>query len=96
MQLSYSDLRGWTAIPKPLFRRRNKSKCLGWAEKYQHFTVDDESKFEIHGSNRTVYVRRWTGQRIILQCVKLTVKHGEEHLHLGVFCSVWSRTPALN
>uniref|UniRef100_A0A0E9WIF3 Transposase Tc1-like domain-containing protein n=1 Tax=Anguilla anguilla TaxID=7936 RepID=A0A0E9WIF3_ANGAN len=83
-RLSCSGLRGRVAVSKPLLRRGNRAKCLGWAKKYQHFTVDDwkkvlftdESKFEIYGSNRRVYVRRRTGERMIPQCIKLTVKHG--------------------
>lgn len=37
----------------------------------------DESKSEIYGCNRREYVRRWSGDRMILQFIKPTVKHGE-------------------
>ena len=36
----------------------------------------DESKFEIHGNNRRIYVRRRPGERLSSQCIKPTVKHG--------------------
>jgi hypothetical protein len=36
----------------------------------------DESKFEIFGSNRRVFVRRRVGERMIFACVVPTVKHG--------------------
>lgn len=47
-------------------RRGNKAKDLGWIEKYQHFTVDDEC----------ANVRRQTGERRIQQGIKPIVKHG--------------------
>jgi hypothetical protein len=36
----------------------------------------DESKFEMFGSNRRVFVRRRVGERMISACVVHTVKHG--------------------
>ena len=36
----------------------------------------DESKFEIFGSNRRVFVRCRVGKRMISPCVVHTVKHG--------------------
>ena len=36
----------------------------------------DESKFEIFGSNRCVFVRCRVGERIISACVVPTMKHG--------------------
>ena len=36
----------------------------------------DESKFEIFGSNRRVFVRRRVGERMISACVVPTVKYG--------------------
>ena len=46
-----------------------------------------ESKFEIFGSNRRVFVRRGVGERMISACVFPTVKHrgGGE----GVMVWVW-------
>ena len=36
----------------------------------------DESKFEIFGSTRHVFVRHRVGERMISACVVLTMKHG--------------------
>lgn len=36
----------------------------------------DESKFELFGSKRTVYVRRLRSEKMLPQCVVPTVKHG--------------------
>ena len=36
----------------------------------------DESKFEIFGSSRRVFVRRQVGERMVPQCMTPTVKHG--------------------
>ena len=36
----------------------------------------DELKFELHGNNRRVYVRRRPAERLSNQCLKSTVKHG--------------------
>ena len=36
----------------------------------------DESKFELFASNRRLYVRRRTGERLIDDCISPTVKHG--------------------
>lgn len=50
----------------------------GWLEKVL-FT--DESKWEIYGIDRKVYIRTRTGERMIPQRFKPTVKHGVGHLH---------------
>ena len=42
----------------------------------------DESKFEIHGNNRRIYVRRRPGERLSSQCIKPTVKHGGGNIHV--------------
>ena len=38
----------------------------------------DESKFEVFGSNRRVFVRRRVGEWMISACVVPNVKHGGE------------------
>uniref|UniRef100_A0A4W5R901 Coagulation factor IXa n=1 Tax=Hucho hucho TaxID=62062 RepID=A0A4W5R901_9TELE len=51
----------------------DKKKRLAWAKKHEQWTLDrwksvlwsDESKFEIFGSNRYVFVRRSVGERMI-------------------------------
>ena len=58
---------------------------LAWAKKHKQWTLDrwkivllsDESKFEISGSNRRVFVRRRVyGVRMISACVFPIMKHG--------------------
>ena len=52
-------------------------KRLAWAKKHEQRTLDrwkyvlssDESKFEIFGSNRHVFVRGKVGERMIYACV---------------------------
>uniref|UniRef100_A0AAZ3S2Q7 Transposase Tc1-like domain-containing protein n=1 Tax=Oncorhynchus tshawytscha TaxID=74940 RepID=A0AAZ3S2Q7_ONCTS len=62
----------------------NKKKRLACAKKHEQWTLarwksdlwSDESKFEIFGSNRHVFVGRRVGEQIISACVVPTVKHG--------------------
>ena len=62
----------------------HKKKRLPWAKKHKQWILDrwksvlwsDESKFEIFGSNRRVFVRHRVGERMISTCVFPTVKHG--------------------
>ena len=75
---------GRVAAKKPLLRPINKKKRLAWAKKHRNWTSEewksvlwtDESKFEIFGSHRRVYVRRRKGERMSAACVVPTVKHG--------------------
>ena len=54
---------------------------IQWAKKHEQWTLDrwksalwsDESKFEVFGSNRRVFVRRRVGEQIISACVVPTV-----------------------
>ena len=72
------------AAKKPLLKDTNKKKSLAWAKKPEQWTLDrwksalwsDESKCEIFGSSRRVFVRRGVGERMIPACVFPTVKHG--------------------
>ena len=58
------DLHGRIAAKKPLLKDSNNNKRLAWAKKHKQLTLDrwlpvlwpDESKFEIFGSNRCVFV----------------------------------------
>jgi hypothetical protein len=67
-----------------LMRDTNNKMRLAWAKKHEQWTLDrwksvlwsDESKFEIFGSNRRVFVRRRVGERMISSGVVPTVKHG--------------------
>ena len=45
-------------------------------DRWKSVLWSDESKFEIFGSNRSVFVRRRVGERMISACVVPTVKHG--------------------
>ena len=45
-------------------------------ENWKKVLWTNESKFEIFGSSRRVFVRRRVGERTVPQCVTPTVKHG--------------------
>lgn len=83
-RLLRAGLRGRVAIKKPLLRIVNKKKRLEWAKKHANWTAEqwnsvlwtDESKFEIFGSKRRVYVRRFPGEQMNDDCVVSTIKHG--------------------
>lgn len=83
-RLREAGLKGCVAAKKPLLRPINKLKRLRWAKKYINWTADDwknvlftdESKFELFGAKRRVYVRRREGERMMGQCISPTVKHG--------------------
>ena len=50
---------------------------FAWANKHEKSDLlSDESKFEIFGSNRRVFMRHRVGERMISACVVPTVKHG--------------------
>lgn len=83
-RLNQFGLHGRVAVKKPLLRPANKQKRLQWAKQHQTWSIrqwqkvlwSDESKFEIFGSHRRVYVRRRVGERMRDDCVVPTVKHG--------------------
>lgn len=83
-RLRAAGLIGRVAARKPLLRHQNKTKRLSWAMKHRHWTTEDwkkvlwsdESKFQIFGSSRRIFVRRRVGERMVPQCVTSTVKHG--------------------
>ena len=83
-RLAASGLKGRVACCKPLLRLINKRKRLLWARECKNYSLEDwkrvlftdESKFELHGNNGRVYVRRRTAERLSNQCLKSTVKHG--------------------
>lgn len=57
---------------------------MQWAQQHKNWSVQqwskvlftDESKFEVFGSHRRMFVRRRRGERMKSQCVTPTVKHG--------------------
>ncbi|KAI5706979.1 hypothetical protein M8J75_013076 [Diaphorina citri] len=83
-RLQKSGLNGRIAVSKPLLRPINKKKRLSWAQNHKDWTIDqwkkvlwsDESKFEIFGSKRRVFVRRRPGERVAEGCTVASVKHG--------------------
>ena len=83
-RLRAAGLTGRVAVRKPLLRWQNKKKRLAWAMKHRQWTTEnwkkvlwtDESKFEISGSSRKVFVCHRVGERMVPQCVTPTVKHG--------------------
>ena len=83
-RLTKCGLHGRVAVSKPLLRPQNKLKRWLWARKYRNYTKEywqnvlftDESKFEIYGNNRRIYVRCRKNERFINSCLKPTVKHG--------------------
>jgi hypothetical protein len=60
------------------------NKRLAWDNKHEQWTLDqwksvlwsDESKFEILGSNYSIFVILRVGERMISVCVVPTMKHG--------------------
>lgn len=83
-RLQSFGLKGCVAQRRPLLSGANIQKRLKWAHKYKHFTFDDwskvlwtdESKFQMFGSNRKVYVRRRPSEAFLDMCLVPTVKHG--------------------
>ena len=83
-QLASSELNARLAVSKPLLRSQNKRKRLLWAKKYKHYTVDDwrkvlftdESKVQLYGNSRRLYVKCRSNERMLHECVKSKVKHG--------------------
>lgn len=83
-RLQKAGLHGRIALRKPLLRKENKKKRMQWARLHQNWTLEDwhkvlwtdESKFELFGSRRRIFVRRSLGERAREQCIVPTVKHG--------------------
>ena len=83
--LSEAGLYGRTAVKKPQMKKKNCVKRLQWAKEHKHWTIDqwnkvfwpDESKFEIFGSNKSVYVRRRVDERAATLYITPIVKHGK-------------------
>lgn len=83
-RLREKGMMGRVAAKKPLLRAMNKIKRLQFAEKHKDWSLDqwksvlwsDESKFEIFGTRRRVFVRRKVGEKYKSACVLPSVKHG--------------------
>lgn len=69
---------------KPLISKKNQKARIDFATEHVIWTdaqwdavhFSDESKFNVFGSDGNCYVRRRTGERLSLRCVKKTVKFG--------------------
>ena len=67
-----------------MLRIGNKKKRLQWAIDHQNWTEEDwgkvlwtdESKFELFGQRRRIYIRRTTKEKMIPECLVPTIKHG--------------------
>lgn len=78
---------------KPLLTRKMKAARLKWAKYHRSWTVEDwknvifsdESKFNLHGSDGMIYVRRKEGERYSDQCTRKTVKHPAGKMVWGCF-----------
>ena len=84
-RLQKANLHGRVAIRKPYLRKGNRQKRFRWVQFHKNWTMDewkqvlwtDESKFEVFGNKRRVYVRRSAKEKMLNQCLVPTVKHGE-------------------
>ena len=83
-RLQEAKLHGRIAMKKPLLRKQNKQKRLKRAREHQHWMIEDwnkvlwtdESKFEVFGTRRRIFVRRSVAERAREECIAATVKHG--------------------
>lgn len=83
-RLRDANLFGRVAVRKPLLRPQNKRKRMQWVLDHEDWTEEDfgkvlwtdESKFEVFGSKRRVFVRRSAEEKMMPDCVVPTVKHG--------------------
>ena len=82
--LRSGNLLGRVAVRKPFLRRINRLKRLQWGQKCNNWTYNDwskvlwtdESKFQIFGQNRRIYVRRSPSEKMLPECIVPTLKHG--------------------
>lgn len=83
-RLNAAGIFGRIARKKPFLTASHICARLQWARLHELWSEDDwnkvlftdESKFEIFGGNRRVYVRRRQGESILPQCLTTSVKHG--------------------
>jgi len=96
-RLNEQGLRGCVAARKPWISEQNRRRRLQFARQHLHWTENewskvmwsDESQFCFRGDsgNRT-FVRRRVGERLKLECMKGTVKHGGGNVMVwGAMCS---------
>src|SRR4029434_4207276 len=66
-RLQESGLHGRIAAKKPLLRKNKKKKIIAWSQ-WKSVLWSDDSKFEIFGSKRCVFVRRREGEDSFCMC----------------------------
>ncbi|KAH9133342.1 hypothetical protein AeRB84_020477 [Aphanomyces euteiches] len=79
-------LNGRVTIKKPFISKANREKRLKFALEHQFLTSDDwmrllftdESPFNLHGSNRKVYLWRRPGEEFKDECLAPTFKSGHD------------------
>ena len=88
-RLQSSGLRGCVAVKKPFISKVNKVKRPKFAKAHKNWMCEqwgrvlwtDESKFNLVGSDRAVYVRRRPEEALAHSCTRKTVKHGRRQYH---------------
>jgi transposase len=83
-RLQCAGLNARVPVSKPLISKKNQKLRLLFAQSHIVWTDDqwsrvhfsDESKFNVIGSDGRCYVRRKIEERLSVNCVKKTVKHG--------------------
>ncbi len=99
--LAKAGLNGRIAARKPLLRKANIKKRLQWAKAHVHWTLEqwyrvlwtDESKVELFGSKRQVFVRRRKGERFRSFCLVPTMKHGGGSIMIWAAISAHGAAP---
>lgn len=95
-RLKEANLHGRVALRKPLLRRGNRKKRLQWAQNHRNWTPNDwakvlwsdESKYEVFGSKRRIFVRRAKHEKMLRECIVPTVKQGGSSVMVwGCFCT---------
>lgn len=80
---------------KPLLTKKMMTARLKWAKEHAKWTpaqwkkviFSDESKFNVHGSDGKVYVRRRFGEEYRPECLVSTVKYPESQMIWGCISS---------
>lgn len=94
--LKRKDLRGRVACRKPLLSPANIKKRFVFAKTYKDWTSEDwahvlftdETKMELFGTNRRLFVRRRPNERYKSACLIPTIKHGGGSIMIwGGICS---------
>ena len=96
--LKEQDLEAVTKVKKPKLTKTHQRKRLAWAQKYQHWTVDDwkhviwsdETKILFYSSNGREWVWKKKGDsRFSEECIDPTVKFGGGKINIWG-CMGWN------